>query len=164
MFFADYFTFSEWYHYLLLFLWLIMLGIGVKYFHLLESHFVPKSNFTKGVNYGRNVIAASFAIGLTMFVIWMFKPAHVDPQSSINWLYVEYGFYILFIFVLFINAVVSLKKYKSASGITRLIILTILMLLYFYSGMLGGLLVIATLALFVVVFALIKLKNTLTIR
>ena len=164
MFFTDYFTFTEWYHYLLLFLWLVMLGIGIKYFHLLESRFVVKSGFAKGVNYGKVVLSASFIIGLTMFLIWMFKPAQADPNSSISWLYVEYGFYILFLFVLIINAVVSLKMYKSSSGIARLIIMTILMFLYFYSGILGGLLVIATLVMFIIVFALIKLKKTLTIR
>ena len=164
MFFSDFFTFTEWYHYLLLFLWLVMLGIGIKYFHLLESHFKPKSNFTKGVNYGRNVLSISFIIGLIMFLIWMFKPAHADAQSSVNWIYVEYGFYILFLIVLIINSVVSVKNYMPTSGIARLIIMTVLMFLYFYSGMLGGLMVIASFALFIIIFALIKLKKTLTIQ
>ncbi len=160
MFFTDYLTFTEWYHYLLLFLWLVMLAIGIKYYHLFESHFKPKSSFTKGVKYGKSVLSVSFFIGLAMFLVWMFKSA----QSSINWDYVEYGFYGLFLFTLIINAVISIKNYASTSGITRLIIMTIFMVVYFYSGMLGGLMVIATFALFIIILALIKLKKTLTIR
>ena len=112
------------------------------------------------MKYGESVLSLSFFIGLAMFLVWMFKPA----QSSINWDYVEYGFYGLFIFVLIINAVISIKNFTKPSGIFRVILMTIFMFVYFYSGMLGGLMVLATFALFIIIFALIKLKKTLTIR
>ncbi len=160
----DYLTFSEWYHYALLFLWLLMLVISIKYFYLFESHFTTNSGFSKGESYGKKLLSISFIIGLLMFLVWMFKSGQLDAKSSINWDYVEYGFYGLFLFMLMINAVISIKNYASTSGITRLIIMTIFMLVYFYSGMLGGLMVLATFALFIIIFALIKLKKTLTIR
>jgi len=164
MILIEYLTLTEWYHYVLLFLWLVMLAIGIKYFHLIESHFKPKNEFSKGEVYGKILLSISFIIGLFMFLAWMFKPPQVDAHSDINWNYIEYGFYGLFLFLLIINAAISIKNYTSKSGIIRLIIMSIFMLVYFYSGMLGGLMVVATFTLFIIIFALIKLKKTLTIR
>ena len=160
MYFTNHLTFTEWYHYLLLFLWLIILSVGVKYFYLLENTFNPKSHNSKGVSYGKNLISLSFIIGFLMFLVWMFMPAN----SSFKLQYVEYIFYGLFIILIIINATISISYYSRVSGIIRLVTLSILMLIYFYSGMLGGLMIVAIFALFVIIYALYKLKKTLTIR
>lgn len=164
MLFTDLLTFTEWYHYALLFLWLIVLFTGVKYFYLLESNFKTKDGFTKGENYGKSLLTASFVIGLLMVIIFTFKPAQTSAQNELNWDYAKYGLYGLFILLLALNAFVSIRNYESKSGVIRLVLMSILMLLYFYTGMLGGLLVIATAALFILIFALIKFKNILTIK
>jgi len=156
--------FTEWYHYAILFLWLILLFTGVKYFHLLESNFKPKDSFDNGEKYGKNLLISSFVIGLLLVLIFTFKPAQINEQSELNWDYAKYGSYALFIILLAINAIISIKNYEFKSGIIRLILMTILMFLYFYTGMLGGMLVIATFALFILIYAVIKFKKILTIK
>ncbi len=156
----SYLAFTEGYHFALLFLWLVMLSIGIKYFYFLESHFKPKNGFVAGVSYGKKILLLSFAIGLFMFLFGMFKPY----QEDINYDYVEYIFYGIFIVILVLNAFISIRNYFSVSGIVRVVTMSALMLLYFYSGMLGGLMVVAIFVLFIIIYALIRLKKTLTIR
>lgn len=160
---TDYLTFTEWYHYALLFLWLVMLFIGIKYFSLFESHFKPRDGFAKGENYGKGLLSASFVIGLLMILVFTFKPAQ-SVQSEVSWDYAEYIFYGLFILLLAFNAFVSIRYYFSPGGIVRMALMSVLMLLYFYSGMLGGLMVIAVVVLFILIFAVVKLKKIMTIR
>lgn len=161
--FTDYLTFTEWYHYVLLFLWLIILLTGIKYFNLLESAFKANEDFTMGEKYGKNMLLAAFVIGLLMVLIWTFKPAQTVDQTD-NWNYAKYIFYGLFIALLALNAFISLRNYKSKSKVLRIVIMSILMVLYFYSGMLGGLMIFAFVCLFVIIYAFIKLKKILTIR
>lgn len=161
---TDFITFTEWYHYAILFLWLVLLLTGVKYFHLLESNFKPRNDFKLGEKYGKNLLISSFVIGLLMVLIFTFKPAQMSSQSELNWDYIKYGLYGLFIIILVINAIVSIKNYETKSGVIRLVLMTILMLLYFYTGMFGGLLLIATFVLFILIYAIIKFKNILTIK
>jgi len=156
----DYLIFTEGYHYALLFLWLVMLAIGVKYFRLLEFYFKPKIGFDAGESYGQKTLIVSFALGFLMFLFGMFKPF----QGVINYDYVEYIFYGLFILLLALNVIVSISNYISKSGIIRVVTMSALMLLYFYSGMLGGLMVVAIFVLFIIIYALLRSKKTLTIR
>ena len=109
---TDFLTFTEWYHYVLLFLWLIMLFTGIKYFYLLESHFKPKYDFDKGDKYGKNLLISSFVIGLLLVIIFTFKPTQLNEQSELNWDYINYGLYSLFILLLALNAFVSIRNYK----------------------------------------------------
>lgn len=160
----DFLTFTEWYHYVLLFLWLIMLFTGIKYFYLLESHFKPKDDFDKGEKYGKNLLISSFVIGLLLVLIFTFKPAQISELSELNWGYVKYSLYGLFIILLVLNAFISIRNYELKSGIIRLLLMSVLMLLYFYTGMLGGLLVIATFALFILIYVVFKFKNILSIK
>jgi len=141
-----------------------MLFTGIKYFYLFESHFKPKDNFDKGDKYGKNLLISSFVIGLLLVIIFTFKPAQMSEHSELNWDYAKYSLYGLFIILLVINAFVSIKKYELKSGLTRLLLLSFLMVLYFYTGMLGGLFVIATFAMFILIFAIVKFKNVLTIK
>ncbi len=161
---TNFLSFTEWYHYAMLFLWLVLLLTGVKYFQLLESNFKPKDNFNMGEKYGKSMLISSFIIGLLLVLVFTFKPAQISEQSELNWDYAKYILYGLFILMVALNAFVSIKNYETKSGVIRLIIMTILMLLYFYTGMLGGLLVIATFVLFILIFAIIKFKNILTIK
>ncbi len=161
---TNFLSFTEWYHYAILFLWLVLLLTGVKYFSLLESNFKPKDNFDNGEKYGKNLLILSFVIGLLLVLVFTFKPAQISEQSELSWDYAKYILYGLFILMVALNAFVSIKNYETKSGVIRLIIMTILMLLYFYTGMLGGLLVIATFVLFILIFAIIKFKNILTIK
>ena len=72
--------------------------------------------------------------------------------------------YGLITLLLSINAYVSFKFFVMPDAIYRLLVILILMIVYFYSGMLGGLLLIAIFALVVIIYALFRLKKTLTIR
>lgn len=162
--FTNFLSFTEWYHYAILFSWIIMLFTGIKYFHLLESYFKPKDGFDKGEKYGKNILVISFVIGVLMVIIFTFKPVDLSTSSELNWTYSKYLIYISFILLLVINAFVSIQNYKSKSNIFRLVIMSFLMILYFYTGMLGGLLILATFVLFILIYALFKLKNTLSIK
>ncbi len=161
---ANFLTFSEWYHYLLLFLWSVMLLTGIKYFSLFESNFKIKNNFSNGEKNGKVMLITSFVIGLLLVLIFTFKPAQASLQSELSWDYSKYGLYGLFIIMLVVNAIISIRNYEIRSGVIRLLLMTIFMFLYFYTGMLGGLLVIATFALFMLIYAIIKFKHILTIK
>lgn len=161
--FFNFLTFTEWYHYAILFLWIVLLFVGVKYFNLLESHFKPKDGFKKGDIYGKNLLVASFTIGALMVLVFTFKPAQLNTQSELNWDYGKYLIYAIFMMLLLVNAYVSMRKYHSPSNILRLLIISFLMILFFYTGMYGGMLIIATLVLLILIYAIIKLKNKLTI-
>ena len=161
---TDFISFTEWYHYAILFLWLVLLLTGVKYFKLLESNFKPKNDFKLGEKYGISLLISSFVIGLLLVLVFAFKPAQISEQSELNWDYAKYILYGLFILIVALNAFVSIKNYETKSGVVRLIIMTILMILYFYTGMLGGLLIIATFVLFFLIYMIIKFKKILTIK
>jgi len=161
---SDLFSFTEWYHYALLLLWLVILLAGLKYFHLLESLFKPKDELYKGNKYGANFLFVSFSLGLAMFLVMVLRPGQPDPQNLWFWNYAKYGFYALFVIILVLNAIVTIKNYKPESQVLRIALMAVLMIIYFYSGMLGGLMVISVFALVVIIYALIKLKKILTIR
>ena len=150
--------FTEWYHYAFLLLWLIVLLAGLKYFHKLESLFKLKDSSAGGSNSGTGLLTGSFILGFIMFLIWTIVP---DFGQSTFGYFILYGF----IFLLFaINAYTSFKHYIIPGAIYRFLIVSVLMIIYFYSGMLGGLFLISVFALVVIVYALFRLKKTLTIR
>lgn len=161
---TDYITFTEWYHYAILFFWMILLFSGIKYFSLFESNFKTRNYFSNGEKFGKTALVLSFIIGLLLVLIFTFKPAQISIKSELYWDYAKYILYGLFIIMLAVNAFISINNYELKSGVIRLIIMTILMLLYFYTGMLGGLLVIAIFVLFVLIYAVVKFKNILTIK
>ncbi len=156
--FLDSMGFTEWYHYALLLLWLIMLMAGLKYFPKIESSFEVKNAFSDGNKYGVGLLTASFVLGFVVFLIWTFSPDF--GQSTAGYVFM-YG---LITLLLSINAYVSFKFFVMPDAIYRLLLILILMIVYFYSGMLGGLLLIAIFALVVIIYALFRLKKTLTIR
>ena len=156
--------FSEWYHYAILALWLIILVFGIKYYALLENRFKVKRDFTSGTAYGKNLLIISFLIGLLMVIIFTFKPASMETPSENYWQFSKYFFYGIFILLLLYNAYISVQHYQQKSGILRLISLSLLMMVYFYSGMLGGMIIFAISVMIILIFALIKLKKILTIR
>ncbi|MFK5856982.1 MAG: hypothetical protein QM503_12695 [Bacteroidota bacterium] len=160
----DYLTFTEWYHYAILFLWMILLLTGVKYFYLFESNFKLKNSNHKGENYGKSLLISSFVTGLLLVIIFIFKPAQLSEQSELNWDYLKYAIFGLFIILIVFNALITLKNYELKSGIIRLVLMSIMMILYFYTGMLGGLLVIATFVLLFLIYMILKFKKILTIK
>ena len=158
-FFLEILTFSEWYHYVILFLWLLLLFYGLSKFYLIETLFKPMGDFQQDEVHGKKLLMTSFALGIFLFLAMTFIPARFE----INREFIKYGFYFIFLLLIIYNATVSIRYYKPQSRAMRSIIMTFLMLVYFYSGMLGGLMVIAFVALFIVIYAFVKLRKTLTI-
>jgi len=156
--FTDYLNFTEWYHYALLLLWLVILFVGLKYFYKIEDAFKLKSNFENGNNSAVGLLIASFVLGFAAFMIGAFAPETGQSQTA------NIIFFGSAVLLLLLNAFICFKYYLRQSAIIRLLLISLLMIVYFYSGMLGGLFLIAIFALVVIVFALIKLKNILTIR
>jgi len=156
--FTDYLTFTEWYHYALLLLWFGVLFLGLKYFYIIEQAFKLKDDFSDGNKYAVGLLLTSFILGFMAFLIGIFAPEAGQSKTSDV---IFYGF-VMLLFLL--NAFICFKYYLRRSAIIRLLLISLLMIVYFYSGMLGGLFLIAVFALVAIVFALIKLKNILTIK
>ena len=156
--FTDYLTFTEWYHYALLLVWLLILLVGVKYYYKIENAFKLKSNFENGNKYAVGLLITSFILGFLAFLIWAFA---TEMGQSLTADIIFYGFVIL---LFLLNAFICFRNYITQSAIIRFLLISVLMIVYFYSGMLGGLFLIAVFALVVIVFALVKLKNVLTIK
>ena len=160
---TDIFSFSEWYHYVILLLWLIILFFGVKNFQLIESLFKPKETYLKGHVIGKKFLTISFLLGVMMVLIWMFKPAELTEQSQTIWQYLKYSLYFIFILILVVNLYISYTNYQIMSNFIRMLLMSLLMIVYFYSGMFGGLFIVALTALVILVYALVKFKNILKI-
>jgi len=152
-------SFTEWYHYAILFLWLLLLFYGLSKFYLIETLFKSKKDFEQDEVHGKKLLISSFLLGILMFLTLTFIPARFE----INREYVKYGFYFIFLLLLVYNATVSIRFYQPKSRALRSILMTFLMVVYFYSGMLGGLMVIAFFALFIILYAFGKFRKTLTI-
>ena len=158
-FFLEFLTFSEWYHYALLFLWLLLLFYGLSKFYLIETLFKPMGDFQQDEVHGKKLLMTSFALGIFLFLTMTFTPARFEVNRES----IKYGFYFIFLLFLIYNAWVSIRYYKPKSRALRSLLMTFLMVLFFYSGMLGGLMVISFVALFIVIYAFVKLRKTLTI-
>ena len=157
--FLEILSFTEWYHYAFLFLWLVLLFYGLSRFYLIETLFKPMRDFQQDEVHGKKLLMTSFVLGIFLFLALTFTPARFEVNRE----YIKYGFYFIFLLLLIYNAWVSIRFYKPESRAMRSILMTFLMVVYFYSGMLGGLMVIAFIALFIVIYAFIKLRKTLTI-
>jgi hypothetical protein len=157
--FLEILTFTEWYHYAFLFLWLLLLFYGLSKFYLIETLFKPLKGFEQDEVHGKKLLISSFLLGIFLFMAMTFIPARFEVNRE----YIRYGFYFIFLLLLIYNATVSIRFYKPESRAMRSIIMTILMIVYFYSGMLGGLMVIAFVALFIVIYAFVKLRKIITI-
>jgi len=131
--FTDYLTFTEWYHYALLLVWLLILLVGVKYYYKIENAFKLKSNFENGNKYAVGLLITSFILGFLAFLIWAFA---TEMGQSLTADIIFYGFVIL---LFLLNAFICFKYYLTLSAIIRLLLISVLMIVYFYSGMLGGL-------------------------
>jgi hypothetical protein len=160
----EYFSFSEWYHYAILIVWLFILFLGVRYFSEIESLFNPKSGKQGLELYGKNLLIASFFLGIIMVLVWLFKPAEISSQVEKYWDYTKYAFYTFFAILLLFNAYVSFHNLDSKYGIIRIIVMSLLITIYFYSGMFGGLLIIAAIAIVLLIYVLVKFKNILKIK
>lgn len=159
--FEKYLTFTEWYHYAFLFIWLLLLFAGLKYFDAIESFFEAREDFHKGRKYSVYLLLGSFCLGVSLFLVKVFQPTdQTNPTHS----FIEYSIIAIFLLLLSFSIVLAIKKYKPKSLPLRLIGMTLLMLVYFYSGILGGLLVVAVLALIFIIYVFIKFKNILTIK
>ncbi len=155
---TDNTAFSEWYHYLLLATWLIVLMVGVKYYPKIEKNFTLKTNFTKGSKLAIGFLLASFILGFFIFLIQFFDNG-AKQVTTIN--YIIYGMVAV---LLLLNAFLSFKYYVTKSAIIRVLLLSVLIVIYFFSGLLGGLLIISIFALVVIIYAFVKFKNILTIK
>ncbi len=160
----DYVSFNEWWHYLILMLWIILLLFLLRYFKDLESFFKTKDEKTSMSKQGRNFLIISFVLGIAMVLVWMLKPAHLTEQNSRLWWWIQIGFYAAFLILIAINAMWSIKNYTSKSSISRIILMSLLMVIYFYTGMFGGLFVMALFALAVIIYFIIKFKKILSIK
>ena len=156
----EVFSFNEWYHYAFLFLWMILLFYGLSKFYLIETLFKPKKEFEQDEVHGKKLLISSFLLGIFLFMAMTFIPARFEVNRE----YIQYGFYFIFLLLLIYNATVSIRFYKPESRALRSLSMTFLMVVYFYSGLLGGLMLIAVFALAVALLALLKLKKRLTIR
>lgn len=164
MIFSDYLSFSEWYHYVLLFVWLIFLLLGLKYYTYIENLFKPKTEFDNGKKYGVNLLLASFIIGFIIFLLMTFSPAKIDNEANGMSEYLRFGFFGLFVILILFNGIITIRNYQPKSIVTRIIVTSFLMFIYLFSGVLGGLLMSAIITLIVIIYALIKLKKILTLR
>ncbi|NOY50913.1 MAG: hypothetical protein GXO88_10180 [Chlorobi bacterium] len=159
----EFLAFTEWYHYAILFLWLIILFFGFRYMSDFEKCFTVEANVPKNTVISKNLVAASFLIGLLMVIsAWLIPAQSVNYQYYIN--IIKYGSFGIIIILIIYNFIVSLKSHKKNSGIAHGILLSLIMLIYFFSGMFSGLLIAATFALALIIYALIKLYKTLKIK
>lgn len=154
-------AFTEWYHYVLLFAWLVLLFVGLKYVKRIESFFKPQEGFNKGEKYTAYLLSGSFILGLILFLSMTFQS---EQQASSSKLYFTWAIYGIFFLYLMLNAVLTFRKYKPQSLLFRLILISFIMVIYFYSGVLGGLMVVAVLALIIVIYTFIKFKNILSLK
>lgn len=160
----EYFLFTEWYHYAILFLWLILLFFGMKKSNKIETLFKPKKEFSKNVIEVKYLLVSSFTLGVFMVLIWMFKPQEITPQVEKYWNYAKIGFYLVFLIFLFINALISIRNYNLKNTSFRVFLVSFLMTIYFFSGMFGGLMLIAFIAFILLIYFFIKFKNILKLQ
>ncbi len=158
------FDLTQWYHYVLLAVLLAILFVIIKYYYSVEKVFKPKTGIQNGVKSGKSMLISSFVLGLIMVLIWMFKPSNLSSETEKYWIYVENICYGLFIMLILINIYFSFTNYKLRSSILRIIIVSGLMFIYFYSGMYGGLLILIALATLIIIYSIFRLKKTLTLR
>ena len=155
--FIENFNADDWTFYILLFLWIVVLLVGLKYFHKIEKLFKLKDDFQNGNKTAVGLLLGSFIFGFIIYLIWVLTPDF--GQSEV----VKYIVYTLIALVFLGHVFICFRYYKTTSAIFRMLLIAVLMIVYFYSGWLGGLLMIAIFGLAVVVFAIIKLKKMLTI-
>jgi len=155
---TDNFNSSDWTFYLLLFLWIVVLWLGLKYFHKIENLFKLKDDFQNGNKTAVGLLLASFIFGFITYLIWVLAPDFGQSKT------LEFIVYPILFLVLLGHIFICFRYYKIPSAILRLLLIVALMIVYFYSGMLGGLLMIAVFGLVIIVFAIVKLKNILTIK
>ena len=151
-------AFSEWYHYLFLAAWLVILMIGLKYYPEIDKKFRLKNSSANKSTLATSFLLSSFILGFIVFFMQAFF-SEAQPATVIT--YFAYG---IFIMLLMTNAYFCLSYYTAPGSIIRLILLSILIIIYFYSGLLGGLLMITVFSLVVIIYALIKFKHILTIK
>ncbi len=151
-------AFSEWYHYLFLAVWLVVLMVGLKYYPKVEKTFTLKTGFANGSKIATGFFLFSFILGFVIFFIQTFD-AEAEQATTIT--YIIYGVIAL---LLLLNAFLCFKYYVKMSAILRMLLLSVLIVVYFFSGLLGGLLIVSIFALVVIIYAFVKFKNILTIK
>jgi len=151
-------AFSEWYHFLLLAVWLVVLMVGLKYYPKIEKTFILKTDFTNGSKLATGFLLFSFVFGFIIFFVQTFD-TEAEQATTIS--YIIYGVIAL---LLLLNAFLCFKYYVKQSAALRMLLLSVLIVIYFFSGLLGGLLIISIFALVVIIYAFVKFKNILTIK
>ncbi len=161
---GDFLTFSEWYHYAILILWIVLLFVGIRYMDHFDALFKTKDAVKNNPTHSKSMLITSFVLGLSMVVVWMFKPAEIGEVASMTWNFIQIGFYGLFVILIVVNAFIGVRIYAQKHMLIRTISMSLLMLLYFFTGMYGGLLVIAAAALALLIYVFVKFKNILNIK
>ncbi len=147
-------NFSEWYHYIFIVLWMVVLFLGLKYFYKIEKLFKLKDDFRSGNKVVVGLLITSFIFGFFIYLIWVLAPEF--GQSKTATIVVNS----LIVFTFMMNAFVCFKNYKIISAFLRFLLISVLMLVYFYSAWLSGLLLIGVFSLVVIFYTLRWLKRT----
>ena len=151
-------AFSEWYHYLLLALWLIILLAGLKFYPKLDQRFQLKKGFKSKGKAAAGLLTFSFVLGFVLLMFRVFAHnARIGNSSEIF----AYG---LIILLLLGNAYYCFQNYVMPGSVFRLILLSILIPVYFFTGLMSGLFVMAIISVIVIIYFLIRFKNILTIK
>ena len=147
-------NFSEWYHYIFIVLWIVVLFFGLKYFYKIEKLFKLKDDFKSGNKVAVGLLITSFIFGFIIYLIWVLAPEFGQSKTAT----IVVNSLIVLIFLL--NVFVCFKNYKIVSALLRFLLISILMLVYFYSAWLSGLLLIGVFSLVVIFYTLRWLKIT----
>ena len=92
------------------------------------------------------------------------QPADLDETAANTWDNVLYILAGIFLLLVGYNIFISFTNYIGKSRIIRSIIQTIILIIYFYSGMLSALMLLFTLAIIIIIYFFIKFKHILTIK
>ena len=156
-------TLTEWYHYLILLLWLIVLAIGVINYPKFEKYFSIKKGYNNQ-KLGKTLLIISFLLGLFMVLGKVIQPAELKEATSSTWNNILYIFPGIFLLLVCYNIYISFTDYIGKSRIIRSIIQTLILVIYFYSGMLSALMLLFTFAIIVIIYFFIKFKHILSIQ
>ena len=156
-------TLTEWYHYVILLFWLIILAIGVSNYPAIEKYFIIKKGFNNQ-QLGKTLLIISFLLGLFMVLGKVIQPADLDETAANTWDNVLYILAGIFLLLVGYNIFISFTNYIGKSRIIRSIIQTIILIIYFYSGMLSADMLLFTLAIIIIIYFFIKFKHILTIK
>lgn len=147
-------NFSDWYFYIFIVLWMVVLFLGLRYFYKIEKLFKLKDDFKSGSKVAVSLMITSFIFGFLIYLIWVLVPGF---GQSIT---LEFIFYTVILLLLLWHVFVCFTHYETLSAIIRMFLIPVLMVVYFYSAWFSGLLLIGIFSLVVIYYTLRWLKNT----